>query len=60
MDGPLVGESDGCHIWASVGVRKLCEWYAEILEHWIQIRILFEAHQNSLWDLPQPRSPFRL
>ena len=61
MDGPLVGESDGCHIWASVGVRKLCEWYANFLAYWILVQFLFEAHQNYLWKPRQPpRLPLRL
>ena len=39
MDGPLVGESDGCHTWASVGVRKLCEWYANGMRKQIKTQV---------------------
>ena len=62
MDGFLVCENDGwmAHLgvlWYAKTMRRVCEWYAKILNYWILIQFLFEAHQNSL---RKPRSHPRL
>ena len=62
MDGLLVCENDGwmAHLgvlWYAKTMRRVCEWYAKILDYWILIQFLLEAHQNSLW---KPRSHPRL